>query len=526
MSEKTQTMNRLPCPKCGGFLRKSGATPGGKQRWRCDRTSGCGYGTTNPSAGTRDQAGNITGPVRNPQFRRKLSGIKRFVITAAQNATPIHEDFLSSLQQYCAFNKAELVVIPIRYKNPTSRWAASQENEESWDPKLAPYLYNQRKKLCEHLMLLGDIKTVPTAERPLSGFEAITHGESGILGHTKLQLTTIPTPQDSQPKIMTTTGAITVPNYTDSKAGKKGEFHHTLGAVAVDIVGTKFFLRQINADKRNGDFIDLGQWYTPEEVLDAPPAKALVMGDTHRAQMDPRVERATFGPEGMAEVLDPEMLVFHDLHDGRAVNHHERKDPFAQISLREEEAHLAEQEVRDDVAWLQKVGGRRQVVIVPSNHDDFLTRWLRDVDWRRDPDNAEFYLESALAMVKQIKQTGKASDVFPYWVDKLRGDSKIRCLGRRESCNISGIELSLHGDLGPNGSRGSRQSLRRIGVKTIIGHSHSPGIEEGCYQVGTSSKLNMGYNIGPSSWMHAHCAVYANGKRSLLFIVDGQWRFK
>jgi hypothetical protein len=61
-------------------------------------------------------------------------------------------------------------------------------------------------------------------------------------------------------------------------------------------------------------------------------------------------------------------------------------------------------------------------------------------------------------------------------------------------------------------------------VKTIIGHSHSPGIDGGCYQTGTSTPLRLDYNKGPSSWLNCHCVLYANGKRSLLPIIDGEWR--
>ena len=500
--------------------------------------------------------------LKNPQYRRKLSGIKRFVITAAQNATPVHMDFLESLRRYCEHNDAELVVIPIRYKNPTSRWSDSQANREHWlrdvaerdlkqmgvdsdnfqtfypdrtwgrllDETASAYLYNQRKKLCDNLVLLGDIKTVPTAEKPLSGFEAITHGESGILGHTKLQLSTIPTPQGMYPKLMTTTGALTVPNYTDSKAGKKGEFHHTLGAVAVDIVGSKFFIRQINADKRNGDFIDLDLWYTPDAVVTAPPALALVMGDTHRAFIDRKVEKATFEKGGMVETLDPQCLIFHDLHDGYSENPHHINDAFSAVVKHKYGMNKVHQEIVEDVQWLEEVVGKRTGVIVASNHDNFLSRWVRTTDWRKDPVNAEFYLETALAMARSATMTehgASVMDPFTWWVGRLKSDDvDIRCPGASESFMVADIELGMHGDRGPNGARGTRQNLRRIGVKSIIGHSHSPGIEEGCYQVGTSSPLRLEYNSGPSSWLNTHCVVYANGKRCLLNIIDGEWRFK
>ena len=113
------------CPKCGdNTLVINNRTKGGKTRWVCRETRGdrrhC-YTTTNPDAPYRDQKGDPREIDKNPQFRRKLSDIKRFIITTAQNATPTHMDFFESLERYAKYNDAELVVIPVRYKNPTSR---------------------------------------------------------------------------------------------------------------------------------------------------------------------------------------------------------------------------------------------------------------------------------------------------------------------------------------------------------------------------------------------------------------------
>ena len=525
-------VKKVKCPKClRNTMTKNNKTPGGKTRWICRESTGdrktC-YSTTNPDAPYRGQDGRAKEADANPQFRRALGGIKRFVITSAQNATPVHSDFFGALRTYCEFNEAELVVIPLRYKNPTSRWSQSQENSETWDPVLTPYLYNQRKKLNDNLTLVGDIKTVPTATKPLSGFESITGASSAIFGHTKLQMTSIATPQGRYPKLLTTTGAVTVKNYTDSKAGKKGEFHHALAAVIVEIVGKKFFIRHVNA-MPDGSFIDLKSEYSANGVGDAEPALALVFGDTHRAVMCPTVEKVTFGKGGMVDALDPQHLVFHDLHDGISTNHHEKRNPFHQIGKRVEDFHLVEKEVREDVEWLKKVCKKRKTIIVPSNHDDFLERWLREQDWRHDPENAEFYLETALHMVRTIKAGSgpypESPHPFTYWVDRLKGKAPITCLQRDESFSLGGIELSLHGDMGPNGARGTRENLRRIGVKTIVGHSHSPGIEEGCYQAGTSTGLRLNYNLGPSSWLNAHVILYANGKRAILPVIDGHWCF-
>jgi len=82
----------------------------------------------------------------------------------------------------------------------------------------------------------------------------------------------------------------------------------------------------------------------------------------------------------------------------------------------------------------------------------------------------------------------------------------------------------MHGDIGPNGARGSIKNIAKIGERSVVGHSHVCSILMGTFQVGTSSKLQLEYNHGPSSWMHAHCVVHKNGKRQMIFIMDGDWR--
>lgn len=462
-----------------------------------------------------------------PKFLRPLAA-KRYLITAAQNATPVHALFLETLKVAAEYLDAELVVVPLRYKNPTSIWSKDQERDDWWDADVVPYLFNGRKKLHPHLVLAADVKSQPTASSPLTGFESLTGAESCIIAHPRMQFRSVPVPSGRYPKILTTTGACTARNYSDTRAGKIGEFHHYLGALLVELDGGKFFhLRQINADRRDGSFIDVDKYYTAGGVLDAPPALGLVMGDMHARFCDPTVDRARFGPGGVVDTLDPETLVWHDVHDGYAVNPHHRGNPFiAQAKYRGRVGDVRE-EVAYTIDFVRSRTKGRQSVIVPSNHDDFLSRWVQAHDWKSDPLNAEFYLETARAMLASVKLGpggAEYADPFRYWVERLKGDAAIRCLERDESFVLGRAESGHHGDKGPNGARGSLKNLSRIGTRMNSGHTHSPGIEAGHYQAGTSTPLRLEYTHGPGSWLNTDIATYANGARSLITYIDGRWR--
>lgn len=503
----------------------------GKIRWRCEwQVQGeriiC-YQTTNPNAPARKQSGKSVEPERKVEYDQKAVG-DTVVITWAQNATPVHKGFLQALRAYCKDHSATLVVIPGRYKNATSRWTASQENEQWWSKELVPHLMNQRKKLNKNLVILGDISTQPTATTPLSGFEGITHGESGILGHPKLQMTVIPAPHQRLPKILTTTGACTVENYSDSKAGKKGEFHHVIGAVVVELVaGGLFHLRHLNA-RSDGAFCDLDWAYYPDgSVKPAGAYPGLVFGDAHPAFADPAVVGATFGKGSLVEKLNPKTLVFHDLLDSYAVNPHHFKNPFIAVAKHKGARSNMREEVEATIEWLKEKTGKRKAIVVPSNHDDMFARWMRSNDWRDDPENAAFYLETALHMVRETrmgKGGAETPDPFLFWLAKQKFKN-IRGLKKNESYLISGILLSLHGHEGPNGSRGTIKNLSKLGVKTITGHGHAPGIEGGHTRGGTMTYLDLEYTGPISNWMNCHTSIDPMGKRHPHISINGAfWR--
>jgi hypothetical protein len=448
-------------------------------------------------------------------------------VTAAQNATPVNKPFFETLLSYCQARKAQLVVVPYRYKNPTSMWSKEAEHDDWWAPEVVPYLLDRRISLNPNLMLLADIKTQPTAAMPLQGFETVSGALSAIIAHPRAHSTTVPTPQSKLPKLLVTTGAVTQKNYLSSKAGKKAEHHHTFGAIVVEVDGRKFHVRRINA-VRDGSFCELDTEYRGKKRAKRRIA-ALIMGDTHQEFVDPKVVKATFGAGGIVETLRPEQLVWHDIHDFFSRNHHHRGEVFINYAKHKEGQDNVERGLKGTFAFVDDNDpGDCKHVFVPSNHPDALARWVKESDPKTDPENCVFWAQTFQAMLLGTTWTasGPATiDPFAYWGRKwLKCNDRAVFLSRGDSYSICGIDVSHHFDKGANGARGSRQQFAKIGTKTVGGHSHSPGECDGAMQVGTNSQLRLGYNDGLSGWMHADAIIYPNGKRSLLFIIDGEWR--
>jgi hypothetical protein len=529
----TSTRVKMPkskpqCPRCASEVHPRGQARG-KRRYYCRECEwhGTDLAGTDPGAAgiDRTQSRSLAAKIRSAR------GPRKYVITAAQNATPINRPFFENLVAYCYENFAELLVIPYRYRNPTSMWTAENKQDDWWDEELTPFLINERVAINPHLTLLADVMTQPTATSPLQGFETLVGSSSAIIGHPKLALTTVPTPQEKLPKILTTTGAVTQKNYISGKAGKKGEHHHTFGAAVVEVKGDVFHLRQINAVK-DGSFMDLDKEYKNGKAKKHGGAAALVLGDLHEEFADPKTMKATFGPNGLAELLKPGQFIWHDVHDFYSRNHHHKHEPFVNVAKAKAGADDVREALEKTFRTLSDISTCHPDtlnVFVSSNHPDALAKWIKETDWRFDPKNAEFYLETALMMAKSSYMTSSGSrvaDPFAYWGRQMLDfqSGHWRFLEGDESWSVKGIECGQHGHVGSGGSRGSRKGFSKIGVKTIIGHSHSPGIEEGCYQVGTSSKLTLDYNRGASGWLNTHAVVYSNGKRSLINIIDGKFR--
>jgi hypothetical protein len=342
------------------------------------------------------------------------------------------------------------------------------------------------------------------------------------------------------PKILTTTGAITVPNYSKSKAGAKSKINHVIGALVVEIVDNKkFHIRQISADK-DGSFYDIAggqvRHYSVEGIKNNQRIEALVGGDVHLPFVDKPSLDATFE---QIEKFKPKDVFLHDLVDIWSINHHERANRFLNTAKQKYGVMNVEDEVDASVELLDRfasaVGKDGIVHVVPSNHNDVLDKWLHSEKLDNLGVNSEYfhYLSwKKHQSAKAVKTGFSFIDAYPFSAgEKLETKSplaykKVHFMKRDIPYLVKDIDCSQHGDFGANGARGSALGLSKIGVKSIIGHAHSPQVVDGCYQVGVLSIIPLGYARGASGWLNTSCFVYPNGKRSLINIIDGSYYLK
>lgn len=443
--------------------------------------------------------------------------VEVLLVTAVQNKTHINKDFWENLQVYKTFldkklnKKTEIVVIPTRYRNPTSNIESEQtKGLDFWSEDVEDSLYYGQVKLGDTL-ISANSRISPTAKDPLTGFEILANGNHLILGHSKIHFKTLPRLRGEKLIAMSSTGYLSVRNYSNSKAGQVAFENHSYGFVVVE----KGLVPRNVKVKSDGTFVDL-IYNVDGEVTEIDYSEGLVWGDIHARELNKEVYEKTKELSGM---LKPKTHVLHDVLDGSTVNPHESKDMFIQRLKITKGEHLIEDEVEeclDLVADLKECCG--DVVVVESNHDNFLQRFIDNENWKRDLHNSPAYLKYAL--IQQTVDLRDYGNIFGYLLhESFNGEVSYIKMG--ESFKLADYECGLHGEHGTNGSRGSAQGFNRLNRKMIHGHQHSPVLINNVTTVGVTCNLNQYYNRkGLSSWAYAHSVVHHNGKNQLLVFND------
>ena len=476
----------------------------------------------------------------NQALKVKDTSSKTYVLTCAQIETDVNKEFLENLECYCREMDAELLISGFTYNTPNVAAKGVKNDEFNYDASIRGYLCNERKDLNSNVTWLAGMNTLPTATNPLSGLKTYTKGKSGIFPHPKLCMESVATRQDKNAKTLITTGCITSPNYVQKKAGIKAEFFHSFAAVVVEIVDDNIFhLRHIHAGE-DGSFYDLTDYYKGGIRTTGHRVEAITFGDVHREKLDPVVAQSSWGigiegrteiHDSMLDLLKPRHQFFHDLSDFTPRNHHNRGNATWMFNEHHNGKYTVETALKECAEFL--VDTSREFCIshvVCSNHDTAFEKWLDEADYKEDPTNALFFLWCQYTRYEKMSRGIQNFDIFEHILGGMMGQysgdmirDNVNFLGIEDSYTVKSIECAMHGHVGANGARGNPKSFAQMGVKSNTGHTHSPSIHEGVYTSGVSGKMQMGYNIGPSSWQHAHTVIYPNGKRAILVLIQGNY---
>ena len=480
-------------------------------------------------------------------------GVKRYLVTCAQNNTHINQKFWDNLVAYSTFIDAEIMVARFTYNKASYSSGKSvkpgrgptlgDKADAWWDPELAPYICDDperhgscRYRLAPGLLFAAEMNILPTAARPLSGLETYTGRESAIFPHAKIALESGASAQGEPTKFNYTTGCVTKRNYIQKKTGLKAEFHHAYGALIVEVrPNGSWWVRQLNADGK-GRFYDIprlsdatGVLVADGEVHKVDEVEAVNWGDVHASEIEDETIELNWGEGGILDQLKPRYQFMHDIFSFRSRSHHEMKSfgrmyykhVFGEASVEEELQVTANVAIKADRHFTQ-------MVVVNSNHDRHGERWLDEADYRADPLNAELFLEAQLSRIRAIR-TKESWDFHTWGMRRAGVGDDVLFLEKDQSFVIckkgsgTGIECGMHGDLGPNGSRGTTNNLTKVGRRINKGHDHKATIMDGVYSAGACG-LNFPYMSGPTSHSISHIVTYPNGKRAIMTVWDGDFR--
>lgn len=445
----------------------------------------------------------------------KARKYKRFIITTAVAGAPVHRDFLASIKKYAKLNKAMVLVFPANYAlNEIDKALVS-------DPDLD--IVFRQLKLNTNISL-DPIKIDPKQVDPAIGLDALGKVEGTvIIGSPKQRRIPIANSNERLARIIQGTGAVTKPMYIPKdgipkRRDRLAEAHHIMGAVIVEIVDEIFYHFRIVEMRKDGSFNDLFYRYS-KEGKKFVGCEAIVQGDFHVTETDPRVDKAV---DEMCAIGKPRYRIFHDFFSGVSINHHEISNKVARARLSAENKISLESELKANAEIIQKKRKQKtakHLVFVKSNHDEFLDRYL-----------AEGHFDDQNRMISTKLQilAMEGQDPLKVGLERffgLKPGPDLVWLKRDQDFKVAGVECGAHGDLGSNGRRnpGAKGMYKAYG-KVNYGHCHYGEIWHGAMSAGTSSYMRLGYNRGSSSWDNSQIVQYEDGTRQLINVINGKWK--
>lgn len=451
------------------------------------------------------------------------------LVTAAQNKTIVNPHAFRGMLEYKKFiedtfgYKTQIVVIPSRYRNPTNPIEDVKKRADMWwDHDIDEYLYYNEMRFGNSV--INAIERIrPTMMRPLTGLEPKVDECHYIIGHPRIHIKPLPRFKDEPLYVMASTGFITYKNYSQSKIGGIAKIHHTYGFLVIEKKsdGRCYPPRAVKIND-DGTFTDYRYHYNGKKVKKIKSAQAYIWGDIHHRVLNPNKYSASMA---LMKVMNPKSVVLHDLFDGSTINPHEKDDLYIKRRKIVKGEYLVDVEVNACIDFVADMYKRQQtdIYVVQSNHDDFLDRYIKDMNWKNDLHNSPAYLD--YAKIQQTQNLEEHGNIIGYLIHQRLG-GKVKYVKNAESLKIGSYQCGYHGHHGVNGSRGNVNTFTKLNTKMIHGHVHSPEMCDGVTSVGVSCELWQYYNSsGMSSWAYADSVIHECGKNQLFIFDESDFKF-
>lgn len=384
---------------------------------------------------------------------------------------------------------------------------------------------------------------------------------SAIFPSPRLDYESMPASNGGMPRTLYCSGSMTEANYRDTEAGIRGRYRHKIGALVVvtDKDIEKPLVMNIEASE-DGSFHFRGWKFLPNGKFYKEGPSACYFSDVH-AGLGDSLDRVLFFAED-AERVGAKEVVAGDLHDNSFNSHHQKDDIFAQVNRPMEVNTLFREicAVIRSVRVMHRASKGTPITILGSNHHDHLKKYLKDAPrWTSDVVNVQMAaklfsacitygvsnpLQYAAEMIlsafdedeinKIVEAPWRLSEAEVLAAIRRSIDPKEFCEKRPNRLNVTWINHSrnddhfaagsryqtgMHGDVGPNGAKGSVNNIGRIFPWVVIGHGHTPKRKHDVSQVGVMNSW-LDYALGPSGWEADVVYIYPDNTVQRLALCD------